>query len=212
MLTRQEQDSAEDLGTRERLMAVAEKLFARDGYEAVSIRSINAAAGANPAAVHYHFGSKEALVLAILERRMDAMDQWRWARRDELAAKGEPITPRQVVELLVCPLLRLLEDDPDGGPTYVNLLARLYLGRREIVSRRGAIVGGFWRDIVRQALPSVDPEVAHFRLLLMVDSAFVALGRRFAQEDVFAHPDLDPVEMEEHLIQFLTDGLAGRES
>lgn len=191
-------------------MAVAEALFARHGYESVSIRSINSAAGANPAAVHYHFGSKEALVLAILERRMDAMDRWRWTRLDQLVTDGEPVTPRRVVELLVCPLLRLMEDDPDGGTSYVRLLARLYLGRREIVSRRGAVVSGFWLDLIRRALPDVDPGVARFRLLLMIDAAFVALSRRFAEEDSFDHPRLGRAEMEEHVIQFLTDGLAGR--
>ncbi len=47
--------------TRERLLTVAERLLLESGYDSVSVRAINAAAGANPAAVHYHFGSKRVL-------------------------------------------------------------------------------------------------------------------------------------------------------
>lgn len=198
-----------DRGTRDRLMAVAEQLFARDGYESVSVRAINAAAGANPAAVHYHFGSKEALVSALLERRMDALDDWRRARRDELVAGGTPITPRHVVELLVCPLVRLMEDEPDAGPSYVRLLARLYLGRREIVARRGDVVGEFWNDLLRRALPGASFPVVQYRFVLMVDAAFVALGRRLAQEDPFGYTELGRRDMEDQLVEFLSSGLAG---
>ena len=52
---------------RARLLAVAEELFTRTGYEGVSIRAIAAKAKANLGAVTYHFGSKEALYHAAFE-------------------------------------------------------------------------------------------------------------------------------------------------
>src|ERR1700722_962748 len=55
--------------TPERLLDVAERLLAKRGLDAVSVRDITESAGANTAAVHYHFGSKLDLVGAILERR-----------------------------------------------------------------------------------------------------------------------------------------------
>lgn len=55
--------------TRERLLTVAERLLLESGYDNVSVRAINAAAGANAAAVHYHFGSRDRLVAALLEER-----------------------------------------------------------------------------------------------------------------------------------------------
>jgi AcrR family transcriptional regulator len=63
-----EQDGGEL--TRERILDSAETLFARDGVENVSLRAVTAAAGANVAAVHYHFGTKEDLLRAIFVRRM----------------------------------------------------------------------------------------------------------------------------------------------
>ena len=50
--------------TERRLLLAAERLFAEHGIAAVSLRAIMAAAGANVASVHYHFGSKATLVEA----------------------------------------------------------------------------------------------------------------------------------------------------
>src|SRR3989338_5324898 len=52
---------------RDRLLAAARELFARSGYDAVSVRDLTARARANLGAVTYHFGSKEALYHAALE-------------------------------------------------------------------------------------------------------------------------------------------------
>ena len=51
---------------RERLLAVARDLFAKNGYDAVSVRDITSRAHANLGAITYHFGSKEALFHAVL--------------------------------------------------------------------------------------------------------------------------------------------------
>ena len=76
---------------RERLLDCAERLFAEHGVGGVSLRGINAEAGLSPAALHYHFGSKEALVQALLERRMSSLMD----RRAELFDHIErgPLTP-----------------------------------------------------------------------------------------------------------------------
>jgi len=52
----------------ERLLAVAAELFAREGFDAVSVRRITSRAKANLGAVTYHFGSKEALFHAVIDR------------------------------------------------------------------------------------------------------------------------------------------------
>ena len=53
--------------TRDRLLQAAERLFARQGYEATSVRDITAAAECNVASVNYHFGGKNKLYLAMRE-------------------------------------------------------------------------------------------------------------------------------------------------
>ena len=58
-----------ELPTERRLLLAAERLFAERGVDAVSLRTINTAAGTNVASLHYHYGSKEALLEALIRER-----------------------------------------------------------------------------------------------------------------------------------------------
>lgn len=51
---------------RARLLAEASRLFAEKGYARAATREICEAAGANVAAIHYHFGGKEGLYREVL--------------------------------------------------------------------------------------------------------------------------------------------------
>ena len=70
------------------LLDAAERLFAQAGLAAVSIRRIVLASGqGNLSAAHYHFGSRDALVRAVIERRLREIDAIRNRRLDALEAK-----------------------------------------------------------------------------------------------------------------------------
>jgi AcrR family transcriptional regulator len=58
-----------EAATKAAVLATAERLFALEGFQSVSVRDITAAAGANLASVNYHFGSKDALRFEIFRRR-----------------------------------------------------------------------------------------------------------------------------------------------
>jgi AcrR family transcriptional regulator len=53
--------------TRERLIDIAARLFARQGYEAVSIETVLRACEISRGALYHHFSGKEALFIAVLE-------------------------------------------------------------------------------------------------------------------------------------------------
>lgn len=60
-------DVTEDLaGARERLIAAASRVLAERGYEAATVKEIARAAGVNQGLVHYYFGNKDALLLAVV--------------------------------------------------------------------------------------------------------------------------------------------------
>ena len=55
------------LTTRERLLDTALEAFAKDGYSGASVRTICNDACVNGASIHYHFGGKDALYVAVFE-------------------------------------------------------------------------------------------------------------------------------------------------
>jgi AcrR family transcriptional regulator len=68
-------------GTRERLVAGAMTLFAERGFESVSTRELARAADANLSAITYHFGGKEGLYCAVVERLVADLEPNRRAIR-----------------------------------------------------------------------------------------------------------------------------------
>lgn len=59
--------------TRERILASARELFARNGIDKTSIRAIAAAADVDPALVHHYFGTKTQLFAAAIHIPIDPM-------------------------------------------------------------------------------------------------------------------------------------------
>ena len=58
--------NSNSIETEKRLLEAAGEIFAHYGYRAATVRQICEKAGANLAAVNYHFGDKEGLYLAVL--------------------------------------------------------------------------------------------------------------------------------------------------
>ena len=52
--------------TRERILVQAVPLFARSGFDGVSMREVAAVVGVTPAALYYHYSDKEELYLALV--------------------------------------------------------------------------------------------------------------------------------------------------
>jgi len=59
--------------TRARLLAAAADLFAEQGFDAVSVDAVAEAAGRTSGAVYAHFGSKQGLLLALLDSWKDSV-------------------------------------------------------------------------------------------------------------------------------------------
>src|SRR5215467_8162923 len=98
--------------TRTRILDAAEALFMQHGFEGTSMRTLTASAGANLAAVNYHFGSKDALIEAVFRRRLDPMNTARIAELDRLEkdAAGRPLTPEAIIRAFIGVSLGMIED------------------------------------------------------------------------------------------------------
>jgi TetR/AcrR family transcriptional regulator, regulator of cefoperazone and chloramphenicol sensitivity len=87
--------------TRARLIEAAGEVFADHGFQSATVRDICARAGANIAAVNYHFGDKMALYVAVLRQAICA------AEADEILAPARASgKPEQALRLFIAAMLR----------------------------------------------------------------------------------------------------------
>ena len=90
--------------TRDRLLDAAQTLFATDGSWTTPLaRVVRAAGHRNQSAIHYHFGSREELIYALIERDRAGELQAREALLDALEADGPNGDLRAAVASLVLP-------------------------------------------------------------------------------------------------------------
>ncbi|HET9678991.1 MAG TPA: TetR/AcrR family transcriptional regulator [Gammaproteobacteria bacterium] len=119
--------------TKNRILAAAEALFAEHGVASTSLRSITARASVNLAAVNYHFGSKDALIEAVYERRLAPLHHARLARLDmhEKAARDKPLAVEKIVDAFLTPVADLGGGQENGQQNdealiFTRLLAQTY--------------------------------------------------------------------------------------
>ncbi len=99
---------------REQLLDVGRRLFARKGFEAVSVEEIAAKANVSKPVVYEHFGGKEGLYAVVVDREMGyLLDSITQALA--IPAKGEtPVHPRTLLERAGMALFDFIDRDPDG--------------------------------------------------------------------------------------------------
>jgi AcrR family transcriptional regulator len=147
---------------RDRMLDVAERLFAEIGIEKVSIREIVRGSGQrNVSAAQYHFGSRDALIAALVERRMRVIDAMRHQRLDALEAAGAA----GVRDILLASI-ETLADAVRGhawGPSFVQVSAQALASPQVELARRlpRDATSGLSRvkRLLRVRLPELPPTV-----------------------------------------------------
>ncbi|MCC6000587.1 MAG: TetR/AcrR family transcriptional regulator [Pararhodobacter sp.] len=95
------QMNAED-DTPARLKGAAIELFSRHGIDGVPVRAIlQAALVRNSAGIHYYFRTKDDLIRELVKDALTRTRRARNAALDQLEASGQPITPHDIVRIIV---------------------------------------------------------------------------------------------------------------
>jgi len=106
-----------DRETRERLFNAAEKLFSARGFKDVTVREICHEAGANVAAINYHFGDKLGLYRAVMRTAIDTIREVTEAAERAGAAKR----PEEQLRLYIAIFLRqLLRPESQAVHSLIN--------------------------------------------------------------------------------------------
>jgi AcrR family transcriptional regulator len=195
--------------TREKLVAAAERLFAERGADNVSLREINRAAGQkNVAALHYHFGTRRALMVAIFERRMADINRRRLEMLEAMATEKQDRDIRNVVEAMVLPLAEQLAD-PKHNSHYIRFLAQAVADPNVDIGDliRGRFDHGFaqTRHLLRQILSDLPARIVEQRIQLAGAQMVYALADK---ERLMAKDDRQPTELW-LFIDNLIDTIAG---
>src|ERR1700704_4168061 len=115
--------------TKNQIKAAAQMLFAQRGVDGVTVQEIvNAAGQRNNAALHYHFGSKEELIRQMVVDGAAVLDERRQGMLLEMEARGGPATIREVLLILVMPVIELGDDERWRG--YIRFTSSLQASDR----------------------------------------------------------------------------------
>ena len=164
--------------TRQAVMAAAAQAFAEQGFEAASLRLITRDAGANLAAVNYHFGSKDGLIAAVIGEMVAPINAERLRRLDALEATST-CDLEAVLRALIEPMFGAMAD-PDAARIALALVARIH----QDPQRLEAVIQQHFRSVLERFVaalmrcaPSLPAATVVQRLQFTVGAALNALTR-----------------------------------
>lgn len=194
--------------TPEQLIEAGTVLFSRHGFRNVTVREICLGAGTNVAAVNYHFGGKQGLYTAVVERGIDLMRE-RWQSAGEAVADAPP--KAQLREFVRCYLAQIFDSGQDSWvhkimihemlaptPALDLIFSHVLQPRLQDVCR---IVSRLTR------LPASDPRV--FRSAQSIQGQCFVYFRNTLGLPSMPRPSADEVEhIAEHVTRFSLAGIA----
>src|SRR5277367_7030011 len=154
--------------TRTRILDAAEHLFAERGFRGTSVRAITDLAGANLAAVGYHFGSKAELLAAVARRVIEPINAAQCAGLDRLLARTPDPSAAELVEAFAGPLFDEMPAGDEGGARTSRLIVTIITDPAEEMRNwtgpAGDTVRDRYQEAFARALPSLSPEELWFRM------------------------------------------------
>ena len=202
--------TAASIDTRRRLLDAAAEVFDAEGFRAATIRQICQRAGANVAAIHYHFGGKEELYVELLrELGRRAFERY----PPTLGLPAEPTQEQRLFAFVHAFLLRVLSDD--GFARHGRVLSREMIDPSPAI---GMVVEEFIRpsfDYLRgvvRALAGPDADERAVRLAarsIVSQCAFYHHARSLIERLTPDEPrDLAAIRaLAEHVTRFSLEGL-----
>jgi AcrR family transcriptional regulator len=171
---------------RRSLIRAGERLFADRGITTVALREINVAAGQkNSSALHYHFGSREGLLRAILAQHVDAVRDARLMLLKEVDERGG-LDLRAAARVLVEPLALPL-DRGASGRAFCRIIPQVLADPSRRPEELGDVIGDTARECAYELLaPScawLPPLVLNERLYLTQLQVVQAIAARAAMLD-----------------------------
>ncbi len=124
--------------TRERILSAARECLLADGYSSMTTRRVADAADVALSQIHYHFGSKDELILSLLRAETDGLLN----RQAEMFGRDLPLWRRWDI---ACDYL---DQDIDSG--YVRVLHEMMAAgwSSEVIGKEVVVMLRGWNDVL----------------------------------------------------------------
>ena len=156
--------------TPDRILKSAEILFAERGFDMVSLRDITGSAGANVAAVNYHFGSKDKLIDAVVAKHVTPINEARLRRLDKIEKEhlGGPVPVDEILTAFLSPVLNHITSGEMSEDLFKKFMGRL-IGERGYQLPEGVrplfgIMASRFSMALRESVPHLSEEAALWRM------------------------------------------------
>lgn len=179
--------SSEMNGTKLELTLAAERVFALNGLRGTTLRQIREEAGQkNESVIHYHFGSRDAIIEAILLLRSRPINEARLvmlaAAREE--SKGGLLSAEQISRCCMMPLAEFVlgEDEPGHCMRFLSQLRNDRDARRKFGGRYDQGLRECLREL-QEAVPYLPSSILERRF---VSTRYMQLAGMAAIEEIKA--------------------------
>ncbi|MEL6552798.1 MAG: TetR/AcrR family transcriptional regulator [Cyanobacteria bacterium J06621_11] len=197
--------------TQAQILDAAEQLFATQGLHATSLRSIVKAAGVNLAAIHYHFGSKEGLILAALKRAIKPIVSTQIKRLIAVEAREMSPSVETVFRAFFAPVLEVISLKQNGR----GLIQVRFIGRccteptmEEFVAEEFHLSQKLFIQAFRQVLPDCSRSEIEWKLDFAIAILVRQLCAAFQSKITFQAPSPDKIEVAiQRLVKFAAAGI-----
>jgi AcrR family transcriptional regulator len=203
--------------TKDRILDSAELLFAQDGIASTSLRALTEHAGVNLASVNYHFQSKDALVQAVLNRRINPINQQRMELLNAILQRTATTRPtvEEILDAFYRPVVDAAIVSRKEGRPISALIGRIYTEPGELlvsqVRSMMAQTAASFLDALHLALPDLPSATLFWRLHFSVGVLSHTFGAMhliegFARGRVNVH---DNEEVLRQMVAYAAGGLRG---
>jgi AcrR family transcriptional regulator len=197
---------------RERILEVAERLFAAHGMSGVGLRAISAEAKVNLASIAYHFGSKDGLLEALFAQRAAPIAQERLRLLEQVCERTPKPRLEDILDAFLRPALGLGTEAHPGNPAFIKLRARLATEpealSRKILSKAFDASSRAFIDAIAEALPDLPRAEVEWRFHFMLGAMFYTMADS-GRIQALTKGRIDPGDVKRalrHMIPFLAAG------
>ena len=197
--------------TKEQILNVAERQFAEKGYAGTTLRGVIKEAEVNIAAVHYHFGSKEELFVAVVQRVANQMVP---AQIQELAKyknQEEPPSVEDIMQAFFAPPLRMISQMGEAGVIRAQFIGQCRaepLPIQQLADKEFHESQLNFLDILQRAFPDKTRSELDWKLDLVIAILVRTLNQVGQSSKVITGNSSEEVEVAiSRLVKFVAQGM-----